>query len=204
MLAAPSASLLPCTWPGPPWCYAAGGTGGLGVRVFFCAGENSSGLTVAPGSGHGSSRWLDARHQGGDSRQCAANALRPVPCRKPSARDRCRGYCQPRSNASWPRSGSDLAGTASIVVRVSWPAAARTCSAPFFLSTWKRSGGVQREHADPGPAAAVRFRARRHGPRVAVDRKVPLAQLVWWTVVIDKETDQGTSTRPARMVCQPA
>ena len=36
------------------------------------------------------------------------------------------------------------------------------CSAPFFLSTWKRVGVIQREHADPGLTAGVRFRARRH------------------------------------------
>ena len=37
------------------------------------------------------------------------------------------------------------------------------CSAPFFLSTWKRVGVVRHEHAGPGLAAGVRFRARRHG-----------------------------------------
>jgi len=36
------------------------------------------------------------------------------------------------------------------------------CSAPFFLSTWKRVGVVRHEHAGPGLAAGVRFRARRH------------------------------------------
>ena len=36
------------------------------------------------------------------------------------------------------------------------------CSAPFLLSTWKRPGVIQREHAGPGRAAGVRFRARRH------------------------------------------
>ena len=37
------------------------------------------------------------------------------------------------------------------------------CSAPFFLSSWRRVGVVRREHAGPGLAAGVRFRARRHG-----------------------------------------
>ena len=37
-----------------------------------------------------------------------------------------------------------------------------TCSAPFFLSTWKRVGVVRHEHAGPGLTAGVRFRARRH------------------------------------------
>ena len=36
------------------------------------------------------------------------------------------------------------------------------CSAPFSLSTWKRVGVVRHEHAGPGLAAGVRFRARRH------------------------------------------
>ena len=36
------------------------------------------------------------------------------------------------------------------------------CPAPFFLSSWRRAGVVRREHAGPGLAAGVRFRARRH------------------------------------------
>jgi Ketopantoate reductase PanE/ApbA C terminal len=44
------------------------------------------------------------------------------------------------------------------------------CSAPFFMSTWKRAGVVQREHADPGPAAGVRFHARRHREHPAARR----------------------------------
>ena len=47
------------------------------------------------------------------------------------------------------------------------PAAPRRCSAPFFLSTWKRVGVVRHEHAGPGLAAGVRFRARRHGEHAA-------------------------------------
>jgi len=40
--------------------------------------------------------------------------------------------------------------------------ASDTCSAPFFLNTWKRAGVVHGEHADLRRAAGVRFRARRH------------------------------------------
>ena len=50
------------------------------------------------------------------------------------------------------------------------PARASWCSAPFFLSTWKRAGVIRREHADPGRAAAVRFHARRHRERPAARR----------------------------------
>ena len=43
-------------------------------------------------------------------------------------------------------------------------------SAPFFLSAWKGVGVVRREHADLGPAASVRFRARRHREHLAARR----------------------------------
>jgi hypothetical protein len=44
------------------------------------------------------------------------------------------------------------------------------CSAPFFLSAWTGVGVVRREHADLGPAANVRFRARRHREHLAARR----------------------------------
>ena len=70
--------------------------------------------------------------------------------------------------ARYARERDDAAGTArradaeTIRARQA-ETATRACSAPFFLSTRKRVGVVRHEHAGPGPAAGVRFRARRHG-----------------------------------------
>ena len=44
----------------------------------------------------------------------------------------------------------------------SWPDIWCRCSAPFFLSIWKRGHVVHGEHADPVLASDVRFGARRH------------------------------------------
>jgi hypothetical protein len=64
-------------------------------------------------------------------------------------------------------------GVSRIVSSLSSAHVAMECSAPFFLSTWKRVGVVRHERAGPGLAAGVRFRARRHGEHGAARGRSP-------------------------------
>ncbi len=82
--------------------------------------------------------------------------------------------------------------------------AALDCSAPFFLSTWKRAGVIRREHADRGPAAGVRFRARRHREHAGArcwPGRCRDAQLVFTLSFADVPGGPGCGTAPCRAGC---